>query len=259
MCLIAFQYQPESDYPFIFVENRDEAYDRSSQPIHKWEDAPYLLAGRDNVAGGAWLGITKEGRFAALTNHPFSSFETIEEPLSRGALVRNFLTSDISISEFTELLQTHRHDYNSYHLTYGELDDLYLYSNAWNTLTRYEPGLHTLSNTKDDLSRHKMTRSKQLIGEYLKNDNTQPSLDELIKIFRDTEQAETMTDYPQEIPLADAKLNSAMFIEGKEFGTVNTTALIIDSKGHVQMKEVLYNQSEATQSTTEEMQLSFSK
>lgn len=257
MCLIAFQYKPENKYPFIFVENRDEAYDRPSKPIHKWADAPYLLAGRDKMAGGAWLGITKGGRFAALTNHPFSSFETIEEPLSRGALVRDFLTSDISIPDFTQYLKTHRREYDSYHLTYGTADELYLYSNAWDQLTRYEPGLHTLSNTKDDLSFHKMKRSKELIGDYLQKAEDSPSLDKLIKIFQDTERAEKMEDYPKEIPLADAKLNSAMFIEGEEFGTVNTTAIIIDAHGQVKMKEVLYHQDGTTHSTMEEMQLSF--
>ncbi len=257
MCLIAFQYQPKSNHPFIFVENRDEAYDRPSQVIHKWKDAPSLLAGRDEVAGGAWLGITKEGRFAALINHPFSSFETIDDPLSRGALVRDFLTSDISISDFTTYLQENRHDYNSYHLTYGKLNDLYLYSNAWDELTHYGPGLHTLSNTRDDLSFHKMERSEKLIGDYLQEEEN-PSLDKLIEIFQDTVPANEVEDYPQEVPFADAKLNSAMFIKGEEFGTVNTTAIIVDSKGRVKMKEVLYDQEGAVQSTEEEMQLDFS-
>ena len=34
-----------------------------------WPDAPQVLAGRDLAAGGSWMGVTRRGRFAALTNY----------------------------------------------------------------------------------------------------------------------------------------------------------------------------------------------
>lgn len=69
MCLAVFAYKVHPKYPFIFISNRDEFYGRPTQPATFWYDYPTLLAGRDLKAGGTWQGITKENKFAALTNY----------------------------------------------------------------------------------------------------------------------------------------------------------------------------------------------
>ncbi|PJB42839.1 MAG: hypothetical protein CO105_10175, partial [Comamonadaceae bacterium CG_4_9_14_3_um_filter_60_33] len=68
MCLIAWNWQPASRHPLLLIANRDEYYARPTLPLHWWHDAP-ILAGRDLQAGGTWLGISRTGRLAALTNH----------------------------------------------------------------------------------------------------------------------------------------------------------------------------------------------
>jgi len=88
MCLIHFQYGEHPIFQLIVVANRDEIYDRPAEPAHFWEDEPEILAGRDLLEMGTWLGISKNGRFAALTN--FRDPSLPKRPRSRGEIVRNF-------------------------------------------------------------------------------------------------------------------------------------------------------------------------
>lgn len=92
MCVIFFAYNQYPEFPLILLANRDEFYNRPTETAHIWEDFPDILAGRDLVGGGTWLGVSKRGRFAAVTNYrdPFAP----TGKLSRGNLVADFLKSD---------------------------------------------------------------------------------------------------------------------------------------------------------------------
>ena len=68
MCLILFAWRSHSQHKLLVAANRDEFYARPTASAHFWHDAPHILAGRDLEQGGTWLGITSNGRFAALTN-----------------------------------------------------------------------------------------------------------------------------------------------------------------------------------------------
>ena len=67
MCLILFALEQHPQFPLVIAANRDERYARPTQPLAPWPEAPQLLAGRDLEAGGSWLGVTRSGRFAAVT------------------------------------------------------------------------------------------------------------------------------------------------------------------------------------------------
>ena len=93
MCLILMAYRVHSDYELLVAANRDEFYDRPTAPLAFWDDHPALLAGRDLQEGGAWMGLSGAGRFAALTNYRDPSTQR-SDARSRGLLVSGFLTSD---------------------------------------------------------------------------------------------------------------------------------------------------------------------
>ena len=94
MCLIAIAWQARSDLPLIVAANRDEWRDRPAKPAHWWPDRPELLAGRDLEAGGTWMGVAQSGRFGIVTNFRDLERPPSSEAPSRGALVRDLLTSD---------------------------------------------------------------------------------------------------------------------------------------------------------------------
>ena len=82
MCLISLQLSQNASYKLILVANRDEQYDRPSLPAHFWPEYPDLLAGKDLSARGTWLGITKQGRIAAVTNSYLTTTQESDQKLS---------------------------------------------------------------------------------------------------------------------------------------------------------------------------------
>src|SRR5690625_1257758 len=104
MCLINFQYKAHPNYKLIIAANRDEFYERPTAQAHFWKDYPQVLAGRDLKGMGTWLGITKEGRFAALTNIRDPE-ENLNEKKSRGEILRNYLAGEMTPELFLEDLK----------------------------------------------------------------------------------------------------------------------------------------------------------
>lgn len=254
MCLITFNKEANSPYPFVLIANRDESYHRESKAIHFWEDEPNIIGGRDMKAGGTWLAMTKTGRFAALTNQPFTNHEPVELT-SRGELISNFLKGEMTAIEYAKELRTNRLNYDGYNLLFGTLDDLYLYDNVSDALTPLSDGIHSVSNTKDDLSKYRQTQSESDLTQMLEA-NQAPSVDQMIKSFQDKTPNPDFKHYPEHLDKEYARQSSSIFLSGnQEFGTVSTTAIVVDKEGKVQIKEVRYNPEETTQVTEETFQL----
>jgi uncharacterized protein with NRDE domain len=144
MCLLAFAWQIHSKYPLILIGNRDEFYARPATPIRFWLDAPQVLAGRDEKEGGTWLGVTRSGRWAALTNY--------REPnapvgvLSRGHLVANFLQGDSEPLDYLEDIAKRADDYSGFNLLVGTRQQAAVFSNRGTSPTLLAAGLYGLSN-----------------------------------------------------------------------------------------------------------------
>ena len=107
MCLIAWDWQPGSALPLLVLANRDEFYARPTLALHAWPCCQ-VLAGKDEHAGGTWLGLGSQGpqfRFAAITNFRDLSRQR-PDALSRGALVPEFLRSNQSADDFLARLSS---------------------------------------------------------------------------------------------------------------------------------------------------------
>ena len=81
MCLVLVAWQQDDALPLIVAGNRDEFHARLTEPLHWWSDKPQILAGRDLEAGGTWLAVGRNGRFATVTNfrdadHPQARFRS---------------------------------------------------------------------------------------------------------------------------------------------------------------------------------------
>lgn len=258
MCLVTFIKGGHPDYPLIFVANRDEAYDRPAAAIHQWTDHPEVTAGVDLKEFGTWLGYTKDGGFIAVLNHPFQNWEpTLNPPRSRGQLLRDYLTNDFSLADFERYLQDHRTEYNGFHLLYGTFAELKYYSNVENTIQTLSSGIHCLANTLDDLSNHRRDRSGELLQAYVNQHSGELKLEELTALLADKQLAETMEDYPKELDYDMALNHSSIFIQGEDFGTIGTTAILVGKDGKINVREVKYNRTGVAEITSKEQQFDF--
>ena len=114
MCLIAWKWQPGEETPLLLLANRDEYYQRAALPVHWWE-GNQVLAGQDLQAGGTWLGVSRSGRLAALTNYRQFPLSPQARP-SRGALVLEFLQGQDSALDYLTLVQAQSAQYNPFNL-----------------------------------------------------------------------------------------------------------------------------------------------
>ncbi|MEY8370528.1 NRDE family protein [Aerococcaceae bacterium 50-4] len=248
MCLITFSYETDASYPFVLIANRDEAYSRPSLSIHEWKDAPDIIGGRDLQQGGTWLAFSKSGKFAALTNYPFSNHQ-VTNPKSRGFLINDYLSSDISPIDYVSQLKQERAQFDGYHLLCGSIHpkvELMMYNNVDDRLTNYAPGIHAISNTYDDLSAFRKSQSVKNLS-HIMQDEIDVNL--MIESFQNTEPNPRLKDFPSFLTLNQAKKASAIFVEGEgDFGTVSTTAIVLDKSGELTMKEVRYPKNQPKES-----------
>ena len=165
MCLIVFAWQVIPEIPLVLAGNRDEFFERPTTPAAWWEDHPQVYAGRDLEGGGTWLGVTRSGRFAALTNIRAPS-EKRNGLRSRGLLVSDFLTSGATPEEFIADLttDTESEQYNGFNLIVGTPQAMVWFNNRDKEDPRngkpMTPGIYGLSNGALDTPWPKVVRTK---------------------------------------------------------------------------------------------------
>jgi uncharacterized protein with NRDE domain len=120
LCLIAIAVHASSRYPIVIAANRDEFYDRPTRPLHVWDDDPNIAGGRDLRAGGTWLAVTRDGRFAAVTN--IRGNDGPPNPRSRGALVGDFVRSNVPPLNYAESIRAN--EYAGFHLLAGDRESV---------------------------------------------------------------------------------------------------------------------------------------
>ncbi|HEX7603366.1 MAG TPA: NRDE family protein, partial [Polyangiaceae bacterium] len=147
MCLVLFAYDAHPELWLILAANRDEFHVRPTAPAGFWEDAPDVFAGRDLDKGGTWLGMTRGGRFAALTN--VRDPAALRYGRSRGVLVRDYLTSQASPRDFSRDLD--RPAFPAFNMLAGVGRQLFYLRDDHPDAVPVTPGLHGLSNARLDV------------------------------------------------------------------------------------------------------------
>lgn len=91
MCLVGLAIGVVPHMPLLVAANRDEYWDRPTLPLGRWQGQHQtLLSGRDERAGGTWMGFSQQGRVAILTNVRGLTDEA-PAPQSRGLLTTSWL------------------------------------------------------------------------------------------------------------------------------------------------------------------------
>lgn len=240
MCSIFFAYNAHPKYRLILAANRDEFYERPTTAADFWHDAPDVLAGRDIVHGGTWLGVTKQGRFAAVTNYrdPLAPTGT----LSRGKLVGNFLRGSDSIEKYLENAEQNAKNYSGFNLLAGDFDSpIGYFSNRGDDVKILGDGVYGLSNHLLDTPWQKVRRGKNALSKIIKNKNI--SVESLFKILLDTEKAADKNLPDTGIGLERERLLSSVFIETPIYGTRCSTVLLVGNDGEISFIERTFRQS----------------
>lgn len=231
MCLIVFAWRPGHAQPLIVAANRDEFYARPSLPLAQWPDAPHVYAGRDQEAGGTWLGVNAGGRFAALTN--------IRDPhqpparKSRGELVARFLNGSLPIDEYLAEVNGRSIEYAGFNLLVGTRDELWHYNANDTEPTLLKAGVYGLSNAGLNTPWPKLLKARAALSATL--DDPQPEA--LLGILNDPQTA-PFADLPDTgVGLATESLLSSIFIASPSYGTRASTALIVNADGTRRMVE----------------------
>lgn len=235
MCLIAFDFRPSSTVPLRLVANRDEFHARPTAALGAWEDAPEIIGGRDLAAGGGWLAIHENGRFAAVTNVRDPRLEAAADAPSRGALVRTALECDDLSGWLASLAEGDAFRYAGFNLLAGDGQRLWHLHRGRDTLTlaAVAPGLHGLSNATLDTPWPKLLGARQGLAASLRARWPEDAL----AAFADTRQAsdDRLPDTGVELEL-ERRL-SAPFIIGSDYGTRATTWLEWHSNGRFDIGE----------------------
>ena len=234
MCLIVFAYKQHPDYELILLANRDEFLARPTATAHWWEDHPHVLGGRDIQAGGTWMGISRQGRFSALTNYREPGRMMVDAP-SRGDLVKDFLTGAMAPLDYLQEVETRKEKYNGFNLLVKDPEGLYYVSNRADGIHKLSAGLYGLSNHLLDTPWPKVVKAKAGLEAVISDKNISSS--EYITVLSDASIAPDAELPSTGVPLEWERILSAMYILSPTYGTRATTLVMQDYKGDVHFHE----------------------
>lgn len=250
MCLAVFALDCHPRYRLVLAANRDEYHDRPALPAAFREDYPHILAGRDLLCGGTWLGVTTDGRLAAVTNFREPVRDISAPPFSRGTLPIGYLAEAAPPRTYLEMLHATRDDYNGFNLIVADREQLWYYSNRGDASPlRVASGIHGLSNHLLDTPWPKVTTSKNFLKRILQNGRVSPEA--LLEFLSDS------TPFPDRL-LPDTgvgrdreRMLSPRFINGDSYGTRCSTVIFVERDGGIYFIERSYARDHSVIQTVE--------
>ncbi len=235
MCLLLLAIRPDPRYSLVVAANRDEMYARPAAPLGFWEQSPGLLAGRDLEAGGTWLGLTRGGRFAALTNFREKARDGRDAP-SRGTLVAEFLSGRQDAPSFLDRLRAEGNRFRGFSMVFGTVERLFYFSNREARSGPLEPGLYGLSNGPLDAPWPKVSASKERLRAAMAGPNGQLRAG-LFTLLSDRSAAPDSELPDTGVGLEWERLLSPCFVVTPVHGTRCSTVVMITSQGGAYVEE----------------------
>jgi uncharacterized protein with NRDE domain len=223
VCLVVLAWNVPDRERLVLVGNRDELHARATAAMDWWT-TPRLLAGRDLVAGGTWLGVDGRGRFGVITN--LRGAPAPSAPPSRGSLIPRFLGGETPAGEFMTALASEAHHYAGFCLLVGDERELWYLSNgdAVGALA-LGPGIYGLSNGPLAADWPKVRRSRERLAARLARPLGEA--DELLALLDDREPAPD-ADLPDTgVGLERERQLSSPFVVDPRYGTRAATVLVM--------------------------------
>jgi uncharacterized protein with NRDE domain len=222
MCLALVALHAHPRYRVLVAANRDEFHARAAERADWWPEG--VLAGRDLAAGGTWLGVTRPGRWALITNYREPGRNDPTAP-SRGKLVIDALRTSVATLPTAAAAALDRRRHNGFNLLVGDADGAVYASNRASGAVRLAPGIHGLSNHLLDTPWPKVTRSKLRVAACLARADV--SLESLFELLADTTPAADAELPATGVPPEWERRLSSPFIVSAEYGTRCSTVLAI--------------------------------
>jgi len=236
MCLLVLAWLSHPRYRLVVAGNRDEFHDRPAAPLGWWTDVPGILAGRDQRAGGTWMGVSRSGRFGVVTNFRSVEAAATEGSPSRGQLVPRFLGAVDEPRRFVDDLLETAPQFAGFNLLVGGPATLHYYSNAVDEGPReLPPGIYGLSNHRLDEPWPKLTRTRARFAAALEAVDPAPA--ELLDLLADREPAGPDAPAATGLPLALERALSAPFVRHERYGTRCSTLVRVEHGGRTIVHE----------------------
>jgi len=208
MCLLTIAHRADARFPLVIAANRDEDYDRPTHDAHFWSDAPGVLGGRDALANGSWLAIARTGRFAAVTNLRGAE----RKSRSRGALVRDFVTGDVTPAAYAQWISQRAEEYAGFHFFAGEAGGEAVYVTP-QSHAPLEPGIHAVSNAPVGEEWPKTALAAEEMKLALRMDDAESMVLVLMQFLA--------------LPRGTDDVRSEVFIKGDRYGTRASTVIVV--------------------------------
>jgi uncharacterized protein with NRDE domain len=237
MCLLLLALNVVPKRPWLLLGNRDEFHERATSAAAAWTDHSDVIGGRDLVAGGSWLALHRNGRFAAVTNVRIGSPKT--GAFSRGDLVAEFVTGEQSAGEYVVEIASRVEQYGPFNVIVGDHDSVWGISSIDGKPWRFKSGTHVLSNGPPTENWPKMQRIRERFEATIRDtQQNDPKIDEkLLDLLLDT-QAPSDDELPQTgVGIDIERTLSPIFIRGATYGTRASTLAYAKADGGLVLAE----------------------
>ncbi|MDD5028411.1 MAG: NRDE family protein [Rhodoferax sp.] len=228
MCLIAWNWRPDHPQRLLLIANRDETLVRAAQPLHWWANGD-ILAGRDLQAGGAWLGVSRTGRLAALTNFRSATKPRADAP-SRGQLIPAFLQSGLSAADFLHTLSGQIDRYNPFNLLVFDGQQLLGLESRQHRIVPLAPGVAAVSNADFHTPWPKLVRWREQLTQLSQGQRTSDA--DLLPLLQDTALAPDPQLPTTGVAIELERALSAAFVALPHYGTRASSVVRIGTDQH---------------------------
>ncbi len=223
MCLLTFRFEPGAARHLVLVANRDEFHERPTR-VMAWQDG--WLAGRDEQAGGTWLVLARDGRWAALTNVRDPHADPVSS--SRGELPVDYLASGQDPAAWAARVAERRARYAPFNLLLGSPEALW-YVGSRSAPRAVAPGVHALSNGSLDEPWPKSRRAAVALRGLL-DGGAAIDPERLLGLMHDQARAPDEELPETGVGLEMERFLSPPFIVGETYGTRSTTLLVLGER-----------------------------
>lgn len=241
MCIAYIAFATHPDWPLFIAANRDEFHDRPTLAAAPWENNRNVIGGIDSLGQGSWLGVTRQGRFALLTNFREPGNTNPNAP-SRGELVSRYLNGNAATQNYVENVHQQGANYNGFNLLAGDARNIWYVGNRSQQANPelLAPGRHVVSNHLLNTPWPKAERLRHALDAF-PLDSLETSLNPVFELLKDLTPADDNNLPATGLSLERERLLSSPFIISPNYGTRCSTVIAMHASGRVFFSEISYN------------------